>query len=164
MANSKASKQENNSIHNVSEPGAVPADDVATEATLQRLEAIAGGADEDDPRLFEPSLAKDVDALDAETEEEIDALEVNLYQDDDRIGSTKDGTGLIVDDAAEEELARFTETGPMQTDQGAVSVEPGGDDTSSVLRRHHDRTPATSSESVEEDNLDEPKDEELEQR
>ncbi len=134
--------------------------DVATESTLQRLEAIAGGADEDDPRLFDEDLSEDVAELDAETDEEIDALRVNLYQDDDEIGATRDGTGRIVDDAAEEELARFTETGPMQPDQGVVSVEPGRDDTSRVLRSHHPNTPARSQDVVE-GNLDEPRDEEV---
>lgn len=136
--------------------------DVATEATLDRLEAIAGGADEDDPRLFEEEdLAADVDALDAETEEEVDALRVNLYQDDDETSATRDGTGRIVDDAAEEELARFTEVGPMQPDQGVVSAEPGRDDTSEVLRRHHPNTSVARSQDVVEGNLDEPRDEEL---
>jgi hypothetical protein len=136
-------------------------EDVATEATLQRLEAIAGGADEDDPRLFEPDLRKQVDALDAETDEEIDALEVNLYQDDDEVSATKDGTGRIYDEAAEEELARFTETGPMQADQGVVSVEPGRDDTSDVLRKHHPNTSVARSQDIVEGNLDEPRNEEV---
>jgi hypothetical protein len=136
--------------------------DVATEADLRRLELIAGGADEDDPQLFEQEdLAADVDELDATTDEEIDALEVNLYQDDDETGATRNGTGRIVDDAAEEELARFTETGPMQPDQGVVSAEPGRDDTSEVLRRHHPNTSVARAQDVGEGNLDEPRDEEV---
>ncbi len=140
------------------------AGEIVTGPTLDRLEAIAGGADEDDPRLFEPEFSKQVEALDAETEEEIDALRVNLYQDDDEIGATRDGTGRIVDDAAEEELARHTETGPMQPDQGVVSAEPGRDDTSRILRRHHPNTSVARSQDIVEGNLDEPRDEEVTDR
>lgn len=162
MANS--SESGTNPMHKISQKFVQPeppANDVVTEPTLQRLEAIAGGADEDDPRLFAPDLSKDVDALDASTDEEIDALEVNLYQDDDRTGATRDGTGRIVDDTAEEELARFTETGPMQPDQGVVAVEPGRDDTSDVLRQHHPNTGTARSQNVVEGNLDEPSNEQV---
>jgi len=56
--------------------------DVADAATIDRLEAIAGGFDEDDPRLLlDPALSREADKLDASTEEEIDALRVNLVQD-----------------------------------------------------------------------------------
>src|ERR1700761_5246198 len=46
--------------------------------------------------------------------------------------------------AEEERLARFTESDPKQDDQGAISVEPGRDDTSRTLRRHHPSTVADS--------------------
>ena len=104
-----------------------------------------------------------MDELDASTEEEIDALEVNLTQEDE-IASTRDGSGRVIDDVAEEELARFTEVGPMQTDQGVVPVAPGRDDTSAVLRRHHPNTEIARSEDIVEGNLDEPRDEEVVER
>ncbi len=135
--------------------------DVADAATIHRLEAIAGGADEDDPRLFlDPDVSREVDKLDAETEEEVDALRVNLVQDGGE-SHTRDSSGRAVDDTAEEEIARFTEVGPMQPDQGVVTVEPGRDDTSRVLRRHHPDTSIARSEAVVEGNLDEPRDEEI---
>ena len=65
---------------------------------------------------------------------------------------------------AEEEIARFTEVGPMQPDQGVVSVEPGRDDTSRVLRRHHPNTGIARAQDVVEGNLDQPRDEEVMER
>ncbi len=139
-------------------------DDSTNAATTERLSAIAGGADEDDPRLFEDeNLSREIDKLDAQTEEEIDALRVDLVQDGGESHST-DTSGRIVDDTAEEELARFTEVGPMQPDQGVVTVEPGRDDTSQVLRRHHPNTGIARAQDVIEGNLDEPRDEEVMER
>ena len=138
--------------------------DTADAATIERLEAIAGGADEDDPRLLlNPDLSREVDKLDASTDEEIDALRVNLVQDGGE-SHTTDSSGRVVDDSAEVEVARFTEVGPMQPDQGVASVEPGRDDTSRVLRRHHPNTGVARSQDIVEGNLDEPRDEEVMER
>ena len=143
--------------------GARP-EDVATEPTIERLEAIAGGADEDDPRLFaDRDLSRKMSELDATTEEEVDALRVDLVQDGGE-SHTTDSSGRVVDDAAEEEISRFTEVGPMQPDQGVVSVEPGREDTSGVLRRHHPNTAVARAQDVVEGNLDEPRDEEIGER
>jgi transcription termination/antitermination protein NusA len=135
-------------------------EDFATDTALDRLELITGGADE--PVLAEGDLGKKLDELDATTEEEVDALKVNLLQDDER-PNEQDGSGLIVDDTAEETLARFTEADPMQADLGAISVEPGREDTSEVLRRHHPNTSVARSEAVVEGNLDEPMDETIDE-
>ena len=138
--------------------------DTADAANLDRLEAISGGADEDDPRLLlDPDLSHEADKLDAATEEEVDALRVNLAQDGGE-SHTTDSSGRVVDDTAEEEIARFTEVGPMQPDQGVVSVEPGRDDTSRVLRRHHPNTGIARAQDVVEGNLDQPRDEALMER
>src|ERR1700750_2847016 len=136
-------------------------EDLGTDADLDRLETITGGADE--PAIFEGALGQKFDELDASTEEEVDALEVNLLQEDDR-PNTRDGSGLIVDDTAEERLARFTEADPMQSDRGAISVEPAGDDTSAVLRRHHPNTSIARFDAVVEGNLDEPMNETVTER
>ena len=139
-------------------------DDVADSATIERLDAITGGADENDPRLFlDPRLSREVDKLDVETDEEVDALRINLIQDGGE-SHTSDTSGRVVDDTAEEELARFTEVGPMQPDQGVVSVEPGRDDTSRVLRRHHPNSGIARAQNVVEGNLDEPRDEQVTDR
>jgi hypothetical protein len=131
-------------------------DDLATDAELDRLENITGGADE--ALIAEGELGRQLDELDASTNEELDALKVNLYQEDER-PAARDGSGLIVDDAAEERIARFTESDPRESDIGAISVEPGREDTSSVLRRHHSNSTIAGSDAVVEGNLDEPMDE-----
>jgi len=136
-------------------PASNTSDDFATDTAIDRLEMITGGADE--PNIAEGELGQKLDELDASTEEELDALEVNLFQDDERHNS-RDGSGLIVDDAAEERIARFTEADPMQSDLGAISVVPGRDDTSSVLRRHSNASLGHQNAVVDE-NLEEPKDE-----
>jgi hypothetical protein len=124
------------------------------EAALDRLESITGGAD--DPVIAEGELGKQFDQLDAATDEEVDALKVNLLQDEE-LDSARDGSGHIVDDLAEERIGKLTETGPFEEGQGTVSVSPGRDDTSATLRRHYSNTEAARSEDIAEDNLDEPK-------
>jgi transcription termination/antitermination protein NusA len=131
-------------------------DDFATDTALDRLELITGGADE--PAIADGELGQKLEELDASTEEELDALKVNLRQEDER-PNTRDGSGLIVDDAAEERIARFTESDPMQSTLGAISVEPGRDDTSAILRKHYQGNSIAPSDAVVEGNLDEPMDE-----
>lgn len=128
-------------------------DDANEDAGLDRLRALTKNEPED-PRMMEREIFK----LDASTEEEVDALRVNLLQDDGRPQS-RDGSGRVVDEVAEESLARFTEAGPMADDRGAESVVPGREDTSRVLRRHHPNSGIARSEDVVEGNLDEPRDE-----
>lgn len=137
-------------------PARSPAD-IATEATIDRLEEITGGADDErelgDSRLYEGRLGHAVDQLDASTEEEIDALELDQYQTDAR-SDIRDGSGRIVDDVAEERLAEFTEVGPGLDEEGAESVAPGNEDTSETLRRHHPNTDIARSDAVVEGNLE----------
>jgi hypothetical protein len=132
-------------------------DDVASEDRLERLETITGGADEDPP-VFEGEMAQQFDELNAGTEEELDALKVNLMQDDDPFGS-RDGSGRVVDDIAEEQIAEFTEVGPMVADRGGVSVAPGNEDTSDELRRHHPQAEMDGYDAVVEGSIDDPLDE-----
>lgn len=101
-------------------------------------------------------LGTEIHKLDATTDEELDALEVNLHQDDER-PNTRDGTGYVVDELAEEKVGKFTEVGPLQGDRGAVSVMPGRDNTSETLRRHHPNSALARAEDVVEGNLDEPR-------
>lgn len=102
-------------------------------------------------------LRHEVRKLEASTEEEVDALRVDLFQDDER-PAAGDGSGLVVDDLAEAEVAKFTEVGPLQPNRGAESLVPGRDNTSTILRRHHPSSEVARSEDVVEGNLDEPKD------
>lgn len=109
------------------------------------------------------NLGSEIHKLDASTDEELDALEVNLRQEDER-PNVRDGSGRVVDELAEEKLGKFTETGPFQGDIGSVSVMPGRDNTSETLRRHHPNTELARAEDVVEGNLDEPRDDEIGER
>jgi len=130
--------------------------DTATEATIDRLESIIRDADE--PEIPEGELAEKFDELDASTDEEVDALEVNLLQDDE-LADARDGSGRIIDDLAEERIGKLTETGPFEDSQGTLSVSPGSDDTSSTLRRHQPKTGAARTDPIVEGNIDAPQDE-----
>ncbi len=139
--------------------------DTVDSQTIERLEAITGGADEEDePFIVDEAspnggmTARERDELDAATDEQIDALTVNLYQDDN-IPNTRDGSGRVVDDVAEERLAEVTEVGPMLADQGVHDVTAGRDDTSAVLDAHRPNFDIARSETVVEGNLDETRDE-----
>ena len=137
-------------------------DDVATADRLDRLEAITGGADEEPP-VVEGKLGRQFDALDASTEEELDALKVDLVQDGDPFGG-RDGSGRVDDDVAEEQIAAFTEVGPMVDGRGGESVAPGRDDTSAVLLQHRPHPEAgDDSDAIVEGNIDPPLDEDLEE-
>jgi len=147
---------------NLSRQAATTPDELENEADVERLEVLASGADETDD-IDENDASEKLSELAASTEEEVDALKVNLLQDDEP-PSTRDSSGRIVDDTAEERLARFTEADPMQGDIGVVSVEPGRDDTSRILRRRHPNTANVRSDAIVEGNLDEPMDETVMER
>jgi len=138
-------------------------DELDNDTDLERVEVLASGDGTDDDIDEGDDLSEKLAELAATTEEEVDALRVNLNQDD-YPPSTRDSSGRIVDDVAQERLARFTEADPMQGDIGVVSVEPGRDDTSRTLRRHHPNTSIARSDAVVEGNLDEPMDETIEER
>ena len=159
--NTRVNLNESSVYADDSNPTSSQSDDFATDAELDRLEVITGGPDE--PVIADGDLGQKFDELEASTEEELDALQVNLLQEDER-PNARDGSGLIVDDAAEERIARFTESDPMESDFGAESVEPGGEDTSAVLQRHHLNTSIARSDAIVEGNLDEPMDETIDDR
>lgn len=134
-------------------------DDLDNASDVERIEVLASGAERRDD-IEDGDLSEKLSELAATTDEEVDALRVNLLQDDEP-PSTRDSSGRVVDDTAEERLARFTEADPMQGDLGAIAVEPGRDDTSRILRRHHPNTTIVRSDAVVEGNLDEPMDESI---
>lgn len=147
---------------NLSRGRETTAEDLGADGTLERVEVLAAGAEDQDD-MEADGLGEKLNELAATTEEEVDALRVNLVQDD-YPPSTRDSSGRVIDDSAQERVARFTEADPMQPDIGAVSVEPGRDDTSDVLRRHHPNTSIARSDAVVEGNLDEPMDETITER
>jgi hypothetical protein len=135
--------------------------DAVTENQIDRLEAITGGDDEDESQPPSDDLQLQFDSLDAGTDEELDALELNLMQDGVP-GESRNGSGQIADDVAEEEIAKSTEVGPAAIGRGAESVEPGRQDTSQVLLRHRPVSrDGSESEAVVEGNIDEPLDQGL---
>lgn len=131
--------------------------DTVDDGVINRLEEVAGSVD-DEPGIYEGELGRKMEDLDASTEEEIEALEINLLQDDDTAGISG-GTGRISDDLAAERMAGITEVGPTLADKGVVSVTPGRDEPGDILRQHHPNTEVARSEAVIEGNLDEPRDE-----
>jgi N utilization substance protein A len=146
--------------------------DLADEAKIDRLEEMGGGSlsvveapdeateDTDDVAALsrDPELQRLSDQADAESEEEIDALQLGLTQEDER-PDTRDGSGRITDEVAEERLAELTEVGPLLDEEGAESLTPGRGDTSAVLAEHHPSTEIARAETVVEGNYDEPRDE-----
>jgi hypothetical protein len=137
-------------------------DELDNESDVERVEVLAFGVDNSDD-VEADDLSEKLSELAATTEEEVDALRVNLVQDD-YPPTTRDSSGRLVDDTAEERLARFTEADPMLGDNGVVNVEPGRDDTSRILRRHHSNTTIARSDAVVEGNIDEPMDETIMER
>jgi N utilization substance protein A len=113
---------------------------------------------EERPASATQSDAEAAHISDAQTEEEIEALQQDLTQADEEL-PRENGSGLIDDELAEERLAEETETGEALEDEGAESVAPGREDTSEVLARHH---PDAAGDAVFEGNVDEPKDEAVE--
>jgi hypothetical protein len=126
------------------EPAMESEADLAAEAAIDRLEAITGGADS--PTVYQGRLGRNFEALDASTEEEVDALHVNLMQDE-ALDIARNGSGRVVDDLAEEQLAQFTETGPDPEEDGGLPLAPGVRDTSSVLSRHQANVESANIES-----------------
>ena len=72
-------------------------------------------------------------AEEASLAEEEEALRLDLTQDDGQTAA-EDGSGIIEDDVAEEQLAEITETGEDLDTEGAKAVAPGRHDTSEKLR------------------------------
>ena len=137
-------------------PGSNLSDNFATDGALDRLEAITGGAEE--PLIAEGELGQKFDELEASTEEELDALQVNLLQEDER-PNARDGSGLIVDEAAEERIARFTESDPTEHDsERKRRARPRRHQRSAAPASTPDSTIARS-DAVVEGNIDEPIDE-----
>jgi hypothetical protein len=136
--------------------------DPGADSILEQVEVLAAGAGEQED-MEQDGLGEKLAELAATTEEEVDALRINLVQEDER-SSSRDGSGRVIDDAAEGRMARFTESDRMKDDLGAASVEPGRDDTSSVLRSHHLNSSIARSDAIIEGNLDEPMDETITER
>jgi N utilization substance protein A len=131
--------------------------------TIDALERLTGGdADADLDAAAETELTgADAEAAElsaAETDEEIEALELGLTQEDE-LPEMRDGSGAIADELAEERLAELTETGPLLDEEGAESLVPGREDTSTQLAAHNPNFDVARSEAVVEGQADEARDE-----
>ncbi|MFZ0273778.1 MAG: transcription termination factor NusA [Acidobacteriaceae bacterium] len=105
------------------------------------------------------SEAAKLKAEEASLDEEIDALQQDLTQSEEEPVS-EDGSGLINDEVAEEELAEVTEVGPDLDEEGAESVVPGREDVSETLAEHELKPElAEEDDAVVEGNVEEVKDE-----
>ncbi len=94
-------------------------------------------------------------AEDASTEEQLDALRQGLTQAGSEPENTRDSTGLVSDEVAEERLAEITEVGPYVDNRGAEPVAPGHEDTSAVLAEHGTNPDVDTDEAVVEGNVEE---------
>src|SRR5271155_4303606 len=94
---------------------------------------VAAAADQSEAQSEEAAVEAAEAASDASLAEEEDALRLDLTQDVEEPASAE-GTGLIDDEVAEEELAEITETGDELDTEGADSVAPGTHDLSERLR------------------------------
>jgi transcription termination/antitermination protein NusA len=95
----------------------------------------------------------------AQSDEEIDALTQDLTQAGEE-GESRDGSGLINDELAEERLAELTETGEALDEEGAASLDPGQEDVSERLAENQPNEDAIPrSTAVLEGNVEEIKDE-----
>ncbi len=132
------------------------------EKTLEKISmAVRHYFGEYDPGEARPVSAEEQARLTeaAQSDEEIDALTLDLTQAGEE-GESRDGSGLISDDLAEERLAEITEVGPDLDEQGALSIEPGREDVSERLAQNfpnHDAIPRSTA--VNEGNVEEIKDE-----
>ena len=135
-------------------------DDSVTEEQLDRANTYSSpeGSRSQKNGDRDPNLDRELDKLAASTEEEVDALRVNLMQDAE-FRDPRDASGRIVDDVAQEKMAGYTETGPDLADKGVNVRTPGRDDTSRVIRQHHPNTGLARAQDVVEGNLDEPREE-----
>jgi transcription termination/antitermination protein NusA len=105
------------------------------------------------------SEAAKLKAEEASLDEEIDALQQDLTQSEEEPVS-EDGSGLINDEVAEEQLAEVTEVGPDLDEEGAETVAPGREDTSETLAEHELKPElAEEDDAVVEGNVEEVKDE-----
>jgi len=94
---------------------------------------VAASANQSEAQSEEAAVEAAEAASDASLAEEEDALRLDLTQDVEEPASAE-GTGLIDDEVAEEELAEITETGDELDTEGADSVAPGTHDLSERLR------------------------------
>jgi N utilization substance protein A len=102
-------------------------------------------------------------ADEASLDEEVDALKQDLTQSEEEPESA-DGTGRINDEVAEERIAEVTEVGPLLDGEGAEALVPGREDTSEVLVEHETNPDVAQDEAVVEGNVEEIREEELEEK
>jgi transcription termination/antitermination protein NusA len=86
----------------------------------------------------------------AQTAEEVEALEQNLVQTEE---ASSEGSGVIHDEVAAEQVDEATESGEALETEGAESLAPGEQDTSERLAEHEK---AVAGEGMDEESGEEP--------
>ncbi len=143
------------------------------EKTLEKISVAVrhyfGEYEAGEERPAEAQAAVDAEAaalqtVEAQTEEEIDALQQDLTQAGEE-GESADGSGVISDEIAEERIAEVTEAGPDLDDGGAEPLDPGQEDTSKLLVEHATNAAiAGDDDAVVDGNVEEVRDEEREKQ
>lgn len=82
--------------------------DWGNDHTLERVEVLALGAQDSD-NIENEGLGEKLAQLAVTTEEEVDALKMNLLQEDERANSGP-GSGRLIDDSRAGRIARFPES------------------------------------------------------
>jgi transcription termination/antitermination protein NusA len=75
----------------------------------------------------------------AQSDEELDALKLNLEETGDGAAADEDGSGLVRDGIAAERMEELTESGENSGDVGVFEVSPGQQDTSHKLAENESR-------------------------
>jgi hypothetical protein len=111
MKRNKAQTSDTESNPTGEQPRRQSAQTDGKDSAEELIEILAADA-EDRDEMEADGFSQKLDELEATTDEELDSLRINLLQEDEHPNS-RNGSGLVVDDAAEERLARFTEADPM---------------------------------------------------
>jgi transcription termination/antitermination protein NusA len=75
----------------------------------------------------------------AQSDEELDALKLNLEETGDGAAADEDGSGLVRDGIAADRMEELTESGENSGDVGVFEVSPGQQDTSHKLAENESR-------------------------
>jgi len=103
----------------------------------------------------EELVAKAAAIEEAQSDEEIDALTLDMEGEREVVPDNRDGSGIIHDDLAGLRMEELTESGRDVGEFGVTTEVPGRDDTSETLARHSPNYDLARSETVDDGNVEE---------